>query len=159
MHVCVKNSLSNLISLYLDKKDTRVCNVLVLTVIGAVRLCRLTHWLTDWLADWLTHSLTHWHTHLLIYWLPHSFIVVDIMHLPMWITCSPGWLKQILMEKMFVRQNPHPAITFHCQTPLLKDLYSIICNIRMMLERIAVVRVPCHMPAPPDALRQMHKFW
>ncbi len=41
-----------------------------------------------------------------------------------------------------VCQNPHLAIRFHYQNPLQKDI-STICNVRMMSERIAIVRVPC----------------
>ncbi len=43
------------------------------------------------------------------------------------------------MKKRFVGQNLLPVISFHCQNPSEKIYISIICNVRMMLERIAVV--------------------
>ncbi len=36
---------------------------------------------------------------------------------------SPRLTQEILMEKKFACQNPHPPISFYCQNPLPKDLY------------------------------------
>ncbi len=41
------------------------------------------------------------------------------------------------------RVNPHPVMNFHCQNPITENLYFYHFNVRIMSERIAVVRVPC----------------
>ncbi len=57
-----------------------------------------------------------------------------------------GWPK-----KGFNGQNSFPAIRFHCQNPPLTYLYYYHSqnDIRMMLERIAVVRVPSLVSIAP----------
>ncbi len=59
----------------------------------------------------------------------------------------------MLMEKGFVCQNPHPAISFHCQNPLPKNLYFYHLkyqnDVRMMLKRLPVVRVHCIVRQSP----------
>ncbi len=49
----------------------------------------------------------------------------------------------ILMEKWYVCQNTHLQLAFMVRIPSQTIYISTICNVRMMLERIAVVRVPC----------------
>ncbi len=62
------------------------------------------------------------------------------------------------MEKGVVCHNPHPVMSFlkkYSQNSLLIDLYiSVICNVRMMLERIAIVivRWTSHNPKGPSPL-------
>ncbi len=63
------------------------------------------------------------------------------MYLSMWMLWGHPRLAQgILTEKIFLCQIPHPAMIFYCQKPILNDLISTICNIRM--ESI-VVRIHC----------------
>ncbi len=40
--------------------------------------------------------------------------------------------------------------TIYCQNPLPKDLYFTICNSKMILEKAAVVRIPCTMYCQMD---------
>ncbi len=51
-------------------------------------------------------------------------------------------------EKRVVSQNPHPAIAFTIRIPP-KIYISTICNVRIMPERIPVVRVPCMVRQTP----------
>ncbi len=60
---------------------------------------------------------------------------------------GPRLTQGILTENLC--QNPHHAMRLHCQNPLLKDYISTICNVRMMLEIIAVIRVPCIVRQTP----------
>ncbi len=46
----------------------------------------------------------------------------------------PRLTQGILMEKQFVGQNPHPAMSSHYQNSLPKDYISTICNVRIMSE-------------------------
>ncbi len=43
--------------------------------------------------------------------------------------------QEIVFEKRFIRQNAHPAISFHCQNLLQKTNISIIVNVTMVSER------------------------
>ncbi len=66
----------------------------------------------------------------------------------MWILYAPPPPRRtqgILTEKGVVCQNPHTAIkfAFTVRLPSQKIYISIICNVRMMSERIAVISVPC----------------
>ncbi len=47
-----------------------------------------------------------------------------------------------------VCQNPHTAMSFHSES-YPKRFVSTICNVRMMSERIAVIRVPCVVRQTP----------
>ncbi len=85
-------------------------------------------------------------------------------------TLLPRLTQEILTEKMFVCQNPHPSTSFHCQKPLLKYYISIICCVWMMSERFCCqsqsplygqtpLSWPCRWPSPPPpqvSLWQMH---
>ncbi len=46
-------------------------------------------------------------------------------------------------DRKHVCQNPHPAMSFHCQNTPQNIYISTICNVRMMSERHAVVRGSC----------------
>ncbi len=53
---------------------------------------------------------------------------------------SPRLIQWIVMEKRSVCQTPQPPISFQSESPIY---IFTISNVRMMLEWIAVVRVPC----------------
>ncbi len=66
---------------------------------------------------------------------------------------TPRLTQGILMEKQFISQNRHPAMSCCCQNPLPKDLYfyHLLCqnDVRVISERTAVVRVPCMVRCMP----------
>ncbi len=60
-------------------------------------------------------------------------------------SCPPHHIctYQFWYRKCFSDRIPHPDMNFHCQNPFQNIYISTACNVRMMLERIAIVRIPC----------------
>ncbi len=77
-------------------------------------------------------------------------------------------IQGILIEKTFVHQNPHLPWAFTVRISSKIIYISSICNVRMMSDIIAVVRVPCMVRRTPviivrvtshhDSLWQVHNF-
>ncbi len=76
-------------------------------------------------------------------WLHYLCVRINVNHR------NPGWCKECWWRKSLSVRIPTLPLAFMVRMPSQKIYISTICNVRMMLQRNAVVRIPCKVRRTP----------